>query len=150
MIGDVKTALDRYLTHSLTRALDRQSWNFFQWLRGTTRRHGTCKKRDAARTRDGKTHRPHITSTNTAHTCKNRRHTTQTFEKIEEIIVWGGYGCGDGGDGGDGGGSDSGGCEGGGARRGRGRIFRGIAHPSASIAYASRKRSDIVGSEQGD
>ena len=29
MIGDVKTALDRYLTHSLTRTLDRQSSDFF-------------------------------------------------------------------------------------------------------------------------
>ena len=29
MIVDIKTALDRYLTHSLARTLDRQSFDFF-------------------------------------------------------------------------------------------------------------------------
>ena len=29
-----------------------------------------------------------------------------------------------------------------------GAIFRGIAHPSASIAYARKKRSDIVGEQR--
>ena len=57
MIVDIKTALDRYLTHSLARTLDRQSSDFFLLLRETIRQHATCKKSDGTRTREGKTHR---------------------------------------------------------------------------------------------
>ena len=63
MIVDIKTALDRYLTHSLTRTLDRPSSDFFLLLRGTIRRHTTCKKRDGTHAHDGKTHRPFKTRT---------------------------------------------------------------------------------------
>ena len=63
MIVDIKTALDRYLTHSLARTLDRPSSDFFLLLRGTIRRHTTCKKRDGTHAHDGKTHRPFKTRT---------------------------------------------------------------------------------------
>ena len=118
MIEDVKTAVDRYLTYSLTRTLDRQSPEFFWLLRGTTRRHGMCKKRDGAHPREGQTHCPNMTSTNTACTIKKRRHATQKLKKKSKMIV-----CRKkavaavtvGGDGGDTGGSGGRGCEGGGA-----------------------------------
>ena len=87
MIEDIKTALDRYLTHSLTRTLDRQSPELtilFWLLRGTTRRHGMCKTRDGAQTREGPTHRPNMTSTDTACTRKKRRHASQKFRKNQK------------------------------------------------------------------
>ena len=68
MIGDVKTDLDRYLTHSLTRTLDRQSSNYILLHAGRSDGHATAKKRDGTRTRVEKTHHPHTTRTYTTPT----------------------------------------------------------------------------------
>ena len=45
MIVDIKTALDRYLTHSLTRTLDRQSFDFFCCYAGRSDSTLRAKKR---------------------------------------------------------------------------------------------------------
>ena len=84
MIVDIKTALDRYLTHSLTRTLDRQSQNFFLAASSATRdeqmtRH--VKKARGARTRDGRTHRPDVITTDTG--PHENRHATPKYKKSQ-------------------------------------------------------------------
>ena len=84
MIDDVKTPLDRFLSHSLShslnRTLDRQLC-----CTGRPERHGTsCQKRNGAHTRAGKTHHPHMASKDTARKGKKTLAHDAKIQKQEE------------------------------------------------------------------
>ena len=97
MIVDVKAAFDRYLTHSLTRILDRQSSILFCYYEGQSvirnqTSHISGKPRakcpDGTRTRDGKRTAAHNNNLHPPH-MNNKQASNTEFKKKKRLLeLW--------------------------------------------------------------
>ena len=88
LIGDSKTAFDRYLTHFLARTLDRQSSKLFSCCAGQPANIERAKGATHARTRDENTHRPHMTRTDAVRTEKKTQ-ARDAKQNPPTVVVWG-------------------------------------------------------------